>query len=288
MSGCGENSSSQTSPIVTSPYSEGEQVPLRWSDSSLSDGIPLKIASEVASALDFGEGNNGHTDDAMEWNRALPDRTLFALPMPLVANRQHEQLISYYDNEMGIYKSEKWFSELGEGVLAITQFFAIRRYQAGQQYLELQHSDIILNYRDYSFSWDLKDASSYDLPSVLLHEMGHFVGLPHVISTALSAMWPALKKNEIERQLYPIDIQNLQANYVRADVQSLSTNPDSPSGVRANAITVPKEEQLVRGYFELRADGLCRHFINGRSSDSHVAFMPSKKLSQFFFGLFYF
>ncbi|MBI2520984.1 MAG: matrixin family metalloprotease [Bdellovibrio sp.] len=274
LGGCKQDSAPSTvykARASYSPYGGGEELPLRWNDSHLSSGISLKIASEVASILDFGEGQNAQTDAATEWNNALPGKTLYTLPIPTVANRDKAQLLSYHDDEMGIYQSQNWFSEVGAGALAITQFFGLRRTSASGQYIELQHADIILNYRDYAFSSDPEDFTTYDLPSVLLHEMGHFVGLRHEYSTYESVMRPSLGSYESERELYPIDIQNLENNYQISQTQQLSANQEPGNGVYSGAITSPEqqESELVQGRFELRANGQCAHFINGQQVAIH-------------------
>jgi hypothetical protein len=265
-----------------SPYGSGEEVPLRWNDSRLVSGLSLKIASEVAALLDYGGGLNGYTDAATEWNNALSDKTFYALPLPMVTNRQKPQLVSYYDDEMGIYKSQNWYSEVGAGALAITQFFGIRRTGANGQYIELQHADIILNFRDYSFSSNSENFFSYDLPSVLLHEMGHFIGLRHEYDSYDSIMRPSLGSYESERQLYPIDVHNLGVNYNTSGIQPLSVEQPHDSGIYAGAISSPMEGELVQGRFELRANGYCIHFLNGRQTVKHPA-----NLLNLFNGIYY-
>ncbi len=258
---CGKGGSN-TASTSAAAYSAMPNESMRWHDSNLNNGLSLTIATEVASALDYGSGDNGYSEDALEWNNALPGKTFFALPFPIVANREKATLASYNDDEMGIYKSQNWFPELGKGVLAITQYFGVRRFDHGKEYIEFQHADIILNFRDYTFSSDLTDVTSFDLPSVLLHEMGHFVGLQHELSTHQSIMWPALRRNESERQLFPIDIQNLQTNYGVANA----------SNVKASAITSPSktpDSEIVQGHFELRANGDCVHFSNGKQIHVH-------------------
>ena len=199
----------------------------------------------------------------MEWNSALPQKTFFALPFHIVGNREKATLDSYLDDEMGIYKSQSWFSELGPGILAITQFFGIRRNLHGREYIEFQHADIIVNYRDYSFSSNLVDDKTYDLPSLLLHEMGHFVGLRHEYSTTKSVMWPALRRNVSARQLYPIDIQHLEDNYNVQEVKPLTVE------IQASAMISTPKTEYVQGRFELRADGDCVYFINGKEIGTH-------------------
>lgn len=252
---CGQDSpftKNVNTPASYSPIEITKDQILRWSDNNLESGLPLKIASEVADDL-----NHDEDDVAMEWNNVLPQRTFFALPFPTVTNREKTSLNSYFDDEMGIYKSKNWFSELGPGVLAITQFFGVRRTQGGHEYIEFQHADIIVNYRDYSFSSNMLDATTYDLPSVLLHEMGHFVGLRHEYTTTKSVMWPALRRNVSVRQLYPVDFQHLEDNYDGQEVLPMAV-----------AISTPKTES-VQGRFELRADGDCVHFISGQNVGTH-------------------
>ncbi len=269
FSGCKQDSA----PNVTfkarsySPYGSGEDIPLRWADAQLVNGLSLKISSAVAPDLDYGDGNNGYTDAALEWNGALPGKTFFALPITTVANRQKAQLVSYFDDEMGIYKADTWFAEVGDGALAITQFFGIRRTTASGQYIELQHADIILNYHDYSFSSDPNDFTRYDLPSVLLHEMGHFIGLRHEYSTYESVMRPSLGSYETERQLYSADIAKLEQNYGIQQTQRL--NASASSNLRSGAVSSSQESEVIEGRFELRSDGRCVHFINGKRTSEH-------------------
>ena len=251
------------------PYGSGEELPLRWADAQLVHGLTLKISNTVAPDLDYGDGNNGYVDGANEWNTGLPGKTFFALPFVTVANRQKSQLVSYFDDEMGIYKAQTWFAEVGSGALAITQFFGVRRTNSSGQYIELQHADIILNYHDYAFSSDADDFTKYDLPSVILHEMGHFIGLRHEYSTYESVMRPSLGSYESERQIYPADLTKLEHNYDVPHVETL-TAAAGPN-VRAAGISSSQEPEMIQGRFELRANGRCVHFINGKVVGEHEA-----------------
>lgn len=250
------------------PYGQGEETPLRWADAKLSGGLALKISDQVVNDFSLDNGVFGHTVMAQAWNEALPSKLFFSLPMPVTPNREKTQLIHYFDDEMGIYKSVNWFSEVGPQALAITQFFGLRKQSAQGEYIELQHADVILNYKDYGFSSDTEDFFNYDLPSVLLHEMGHFIGLRHELDTYESVMRPSLGSFESERSLYPQDVENLEKNYFVSGSNNLEA---ASTGIQSGAIRSDdgQDSETVRGHFELRSDGECRHIINGKLTHTH-------------------
>ena len=76
-------------------------------------------------------------------------------------------------------------------------------------------------------------------------------------------MWPALRRNVSARQLYPIDIQHLEDNYNVQEVKPLTVE------IQASAMISTPKTEYVQGRFELRADGDCVYFINGKEIGTH-------------------
>ena len=163
----------------------------KWSTGVLSSGIDIKISSDFNPLFDVadndGSGHNLFIQMMKQWNSST---NLYTFS-------------SYYDSEMGIYKSTNWFSNVSNQALAVTQFYGIRRnVGSATEYIELTHADIILNYRDYTFSMDSSSNSNYDLPSVLLHELGHFIGLSHQSDFLVSSvMQPYLSIFDVNRSI---------------------------------------------------------------------------------------
>lgn len=83
----------------------------------------------------------------------------------------------------------------------------INRYSYGNKMTE---SDIILNGFIYNFSLDPAE-EEMDFESVLLHELGHALGLDHTPGTVMDAH---LSTGTIRRDLTQIDIDNIRCGYL--------------------------------------------------------------------------
>jgi hypothetical protein len=236
--------------------------PIRWSAAGLAAALDLKTSESftnefVAADLD---GNGLHPIDQMSklWNDSH-DYTFLKVPSDAVANLAYADVSSFRDGQMGIYKSFTWFPNVSSSALAITQFFGFRRnVGTASEYVELQHADIIVNYRDYNFSTDTTDNNAYDLHSVILHEQGHLIGLPHNWDWAQpSIMQPFLGITEDKRLVTAADVTSVANLYfVGAPLE------DAGGGGFASYSPNPDEGAEVSGTFELRADGSCHHYIN--------------------------
>lgn len=236
--------------------------PIRWSAASLAAPLDVKTADSFTD--DFGagdlDGNGRHPIDQMSvlWNNSHA-HTFLKVPSDSVPNLEYGDVSSFRDSQMGIYKSFTWFSNVSSSALAITQFFGFRRnVGTANEYVELQHADIIVNYRDYSFSTDGSDNNAYDLHSVILHEQGHLLGLPHNWDwDQPSIMQPFLGITESKRVVTAADETSMsELYYVGAPIAS------GGGGGFAAYSPNPDEGAEVSGTFELRADGSCHHYIN--------------------------
>lgn len=194
---------------------------------------------------------------ATEWEEAALHQVKFFYPdFSKTLDPHYVMVTDYMDDEIGIYKSQNWFSNVSPSALAITQFFG-HRVNAGThyEYIELEHADIFLNTRDYSFSTSSPPRpGAYDLGSVILHEMGHLLGLPHENKTNLSIMAPYLGVSTQNHKTHAIDKQNLKKNYqLTPEMEGRWTE--------RNQTLHEREGEWVHGVVELKADGTCQHRV---------------------------
>jgi hypothetical protein len=190
-----------------------------------------------------------------------------------------------YDNELGIYKTTIWPDDIPSSALAVTQIFG-RRYNVGspEEYVAIEHADILINYdrnKGYNFdSVDDADYSGYDLRTVVLHEMGHFLGLGHIPTftrresaysnmtlaqyKASSVMYPSISSIEEKRVPTTRDENELYYKYV-------STGAAGGSAMSAGTRRYePRDTGLEsRIILELHADGTCVHKENGAVLKRH-------------------
>jgi hypothetical protein len=269
---CGQ----ETSRVVEISSSGGaatSDLPIRWSASSLSSPLDLRISTSFNAML-AAEGNDGNGHNmfeqmAKQWDDADGSNDFFRHPANTTANKDNGNLSSYNDGVLGIYRSDNWYSGVSSNALAITQFFGVRQnVGTSNEFLELVHADIMVNFRDYNFSFDENSTISYELATVILHEMGHFLGLPHETNSGVGAvMQPYLSSFDSKRTLFAADsnaiIDNYSANSLTAAVETMNV-----SGVSTGA--APKvDNKVYRGIIELRADGKCVHFIEGVKVKEH-------------------
>ena len=60
---------------------------------------------------------------------------------------------------------------------------------------------------------DVPEENTVDFQSLMIHELGHSLGLSHVPMETMSVMNPSLFLQLLRRKLYPIDIQSITCRY---------------------------------------------------------------------------
>lgn len=164
------------------------------------------------------------------------------------------------DDVNGVYKITHWPLELNAGALAVTQLFG-RRYNIGDndEYVRIEHADVLINENLYDFrTVDGAGGGSYDLRTVVLHELGHFLGLSHKYGDTV--MVPSIGTSTVARAPTGVDSLDL------ADKYNLNLGGGSSSAaVNGSRPTYSPRTGggKVKIMIELRADGECVHKENG-------------------------
>ena len=253
---CNVKEASSTNALSSSPNSTSS-ASLRWNSAR----FPLKVY--VANNFDVSEKDSNSRNLMQQvqhnWNEADSARTYFDVSTEYtVANKEYTELEDFLDSEIGIYRASSWFSFIGSGVLAITSYLAEDR----GSYREMLHADIIINDEIFTFTNDTTDnTSAYDLPSVMIHELGHLIGLKHTTSSSTpSVMQPSLGRHDVQRSLQAYDSVAIRELYNATFTISAS---------ETLAITAGNKPRYIHGYMELRADGNCVHYQDGKVVEVH-------------------
>ncbi len=189
---------------------------------------------------------NGITEIGDVWNQAA-GKSLLKFQRAS-DSLQYVDLNSYRDSSLGIHFMEQWFDDLSPHALAVTQFYGQKIVKDGTEMIKIIHADILINGEYYDFS--ITSASGrYDLLSVVLHELGHFLGLKHDYSES-SVMLPVLSIEQQKRVLATNDKADLLKLYPQATTQSLAIK-----SVSASQISDSKSPELVVGVYEISPTG---------------------------------
>lgn len=245
LTGCGKKDQAQSLSGTSnlSGTSSSNAYGPRWE----TDNISLKIADNF---------NSSQKTLIMDMGKVWEDAAgINFFNFSSTPNKDYTDLSDYFDNEMGIYRSSRWFSEIGSGALAINQHIGMK---SGANSF-LLHSDIIINDSGvFNLTTSLPvPEKAYDLPTIILHELGHFLGLAHYTIES-SVMYPYLKAGIEKRQLTGFDVSEIQTRY-----QPLINERETPE----------EEVTFFYGLVELYADGTCKHYENGKLLYSHKIYL---------------
>ena len=218
---------------------------------------------------DLVAGLNPLEQMAKVWNDPVASsKTLITTPFPIASTTGYTATTSFRDGEIGIYKSYPWFTNVQSSVIAITQYYGVITSTPGLgQHIQMTHGDIIVNYRDYGSDLAMTNSApgSMDLPTVVLHEMGHLLGLCHE-SKEPSIMAP-----------YYINTQHSIQNFDKKRIQDLYVNNyiAGLSSANTNALSIPEGTE-VKGVIELHKDGKCEHYLDGKKTFEHQIDLSKK------------
>lgn len=165
------------------------------------------------------------------------------------------------DGINGIYKITNWPAGLNSGALAVTQIFG-RRFNIGSsnEYVRIEHADILINENLYDFRTDDSTSTwSYDMRTVVLHEMGHFLGLAHKYGDTV--MIPSVNTSSLNRAPKNIDISDMATKYaISLGGGSSSAIVGSSQNYSPNAGDLGQQVKIM---IELMSSGECIHKENG-------------------------
>ena len=273
LTSCLSQSDSKSSSGGTS---SSTTVPVKWSSSDLSGGMNVVISTDIINdfvADDLDSNDYNPVEQMFEkWNDTTTAATFFKVPASTTSNKSYDDLSSYKDSEMGVYKSYDWFDDVKTSVLAVTQYYGYRRNSGtSAEYIQLSHADVILNYRDHDFSTSASDSSSYDFHSVVLHELGHFLGLSHTSSYSISSvMQSSLGVYDSKRTPTNYDVSTITDLYGGSSALTSSSYSVAASAATSSDTTlvlpsaaVDTGDGEIHGLIELHADGQCAHYENG-------------------------
>lgn len=275
----GEKKNIQTSQTENSTG----DIPIRWANNKLP--LNLKISEYYDLSFTGGDHDSNGFDPfeqmMKQWNQSHSSVDFFRIAAAATTNKSDTNLTAYQDSELGIYASTAWFSEVSSSALAITQFFGSRKnVGSSDEFLELIHADIIVNERDFSFSLNSADTTAYDLPSVILHELGHFLGLGHQSNLSIpSVMHPFLSKSDAKRTLESGDISTINSTYNRTINTLTAVSGQLMALTEDGGATYGRDDDapLERGVIELHTDGSCKHYLNGKLVRTHESGLVLRK-----------
>jgi hypothetical protein len=153
-----------------------QEAPFIWGNKTFPKTVHISSSFSASENLSFVEM-------ATAWKTAVSNEKVFFAFGPTGNNNYN---INDTDGVLGFYKATVWPADVSADALAITQLFG-RRYNVGSadEYVSIVEADIIVNYAPggSAFTYDSLDNGideGFDLRTIVLHEMGHFLGLQHI------------------------------------------------------------------------------------------------------------
>lgn len=201
-------------------------------------------------------------DMGTAWEDSLSNRLDFFDLSDTTAEINTSNSDNLGDGTLGIYRSTSWSSDFSSSALAVTQIY-LSNVIKGQ----ISHADIVVNYSGtYTFRTGLS-GSGYDLGTVILHELGHLIGLDHSPSSGFnradSVMYPSINSSENKRVPQSYDINQLNTKYPASSGSNFS--------LLAHQETIVPEDHNTEAILvmELFPDGKCVHRIGDKIIHEH-------------------
>lgn len=249
---------------LTTGASTNPNAPSAWNKASFPKQISLSREFSDAEATELVDAVNS-------WN-THGAYTFSSVSATKVNDRSTvNNLNSLFDGEFGIYKAVNWHSQLPSTALAVTQIFGVRQNTgSASEYIEIVEGDILIN---WTFPFAPTNPNGYDLFTVTLHEMGHFLGLGHITNYALqSVMYPSIGYSTFYLRPGSEDVRNIKNKYsIGVQAQSLGARAPASSALVAPTTKEQAESSpdSVKIIMELHVDGTCRHFLNDKFQFLH-------------------
>lgn len=229
-----------------------DSLPKKWSLTSLP--VTLKVSDTFDNDSFLVIQNMGQ-----EWNAANANSQDFFSITQTTSEKNYDHSDKYLDGEMGIYNLTTWPTPLPQEALAVTQTFSHIKDSNGVKYTEIFHVDILVN-NEYHVISNVKSFGSYFLQTILIHELGHAIGLRHYTGNFdFSVMTSSISTLNSFNELYSYDITAINELYY----------PTAGSGVARASLTadthIHSESELIPGtniirtIHELRKDGCTHH-----------------------------
>lgn len=146
--------------------------------------VPPSYYSAITNAMDT-------------WNKAL---NINAFNPPAYTNTPDNHASDGYNVIYWITKD--WFGTSDEQ--ARTSLFYVDD--------QIYEADIRVNASNFNFSTDAPQADQVDFQSLMLHELGHVLGLAHIPTTD-SVMFKSLASDKERRDPFKIDLTSLSCEY---------------------------------------------------------------------------
>tara|TARA_B100001971_G_scaffold111191_1_gene102067 strand:+ start:8835 stop:9629 length:795 start_codon:yes stop_codon:yes gene_type:complete len=230
---------------ASSSAASSAMAPSKWPASA----FPLKVKVST----DFSDDEKFAIQDMGDaWNDSVNYQETFIDDDGDTAPKSNN-LNSYVDSLIGVYKLSSWPSELPQTALAVTQIYGTRKnIGRSSEYIRIDHADILINYDNFDFTTDY--SWGYDLQTIVLHEMGHLLGLYHDKSSVNeSVMFPTITRSVNNRYPHTRDINNLKSKYGLSG-SATSNAFRMPASTKALDTESDNEEEVII-QFEIMADG---------------------------------
>lgn len=209
---------------------------------------------------------------ATSWSTTVGNgANFYNIPATLVTDKSNvANLDSLLDNQMAIYKATTWHHDLPATALAVTQIFGVRQNTgSANEYVQIIEADVLVN---WTYTYYPTVNSGYDLFSVVLHELGHFLGLAHVYDYTLSSvMFPTIGYSTVFSGPGSNDISLIRSRYGLGGAAPMAA---AGRELAQAEVALTPEDVLnsgngVRILMELHADGTCVHKEDGIVVGSH-------------------